>query len=100
MKKYIKNILITTFVLALCLTCYITVDCIKLRNSMFGTKPLITLDNKITENGFKYIGLGYTIEYYYDRSITRKYDVVLIGENGYGAEFRLFGKILVWAWAE
>jgi len=95
-----KKVLITIGIIILCFTCYITIDCIKLRNSKIGTKPLITLDYNITKNGYRFTGLGYTIDYYIDETITQEYDVTLVGINGYGAEFRLFGKILICAWVE
>ena len=49
------------------------------------------------ENGNKYTGLGYSIKYYKDKQVDINGN---IEESGYGAEFRLFDKILIWAWVE
>ena len=52
------------------------------------------------ENGNKYTGLGYSVKYYRDKQKLINEDTVEIIKRGYGAEFRLFDKILIWAWIE
>lgn len=63
----------------------------------FGLEPLITISLGETKNGNIYKGLGYSIRYYIDE-IQESSD--LISARIYGAEFRLFDKILIWAWVE
>lgn len=89
-----KIIYIIILILVLIYVLYVLVDSVRLRNSPTDTKPFITL--KAVENENKYIGLGYSVRYYVDR--IEDSDGVLV--LGYGAEFKLFDKILVWAWAE
>lgn len=89
-----KNICIIIVCIVLLYVMFVTVDCIRLRNSPTDTRPIVTL--KAVENENKYIGLGYSVRYYVDK--IEDSDGVLV--LGYGAEFKLFDKILVWAWAE
>lgn len=89
-----KRICIIIIILVLTYALYVLVDSIRLRNSLTDTRPFVTL--KAVENENKYIGLGYSVRYYVDR--IEDSDGVLV--LGYGAEFKLFDKILVWAWAE
>lgn len=89
-----KNICIIIVCIALLYVMFVTVDCIRLRNLSTDTRPIVTL--KAVENENKYIGLGYSVRYYVDR--IEDSDGVLV--LGYGAEFKLFDKILVWSWAE
>lgn len=105
MNKVIKIILISLGIFVLVLGIYIVVDCIRLKNAKFDTRPLITLNEEVkdyktnTDNSYiKYTGIGYTIKYryYYDKLST---DAVIL-RNGYGAEFKLLDKILIWAWIE
>lgn len=83
---------------------FVTADSIRLSKSEVGTKPLITLAEAedTNENAGvstrKYDGLGYSVTYRYD--IGQAEDAESAGLIGYGAEFRLFGCILIWAWAE
>ena len=76
---------------------FVTVDCVRLRYAKSGTKPLITISLGETENGNVYNGLGYSVRYYTDKK-QKSSDLILI--RCYGAEFRLFDKILIWAWVE
>ena len=62
-----------------------------------GLKPLITISLGETENGNFYKGLGYSVRYYID-NVQVSSD--LVNSRIYGAEFRLFDKILIWAWVE
>ena len=96
-----KKILIVIGILLIIYISFVTFDCIRLRNSKTGTKPLITISMGEYENGTIYKSLGYSIKYYVD--IGEKTEIngtTYIEELGYGAEFRLFDKILIWAWIE
>lgn len=79
---------------------FVATDCIRLSRAKSGTQPFITISQEKTENQNTYIGLGYTISYYVDRVESNVNGKKLIEERGYGAEFRLFGRILLWAWVE
>ena len=94
MKKIIIKIVVILLILYILL---VTVDCIRLRTMKFGLKPLITISLGETENGNIYKGLGYSIRYYVNET-QRSSDLILA--RIYGAEFRLFNKILIWAWVE
>ena len=76
---------------------FVTIDCIRLRNAPDVTKPLITVSLAEYENGNKYTGLGYSVKYYKSRQEDTNRNII---EYNYGAEFRLFDKILIWAWIE
>lgn len=92
-----KKILIVIGIIFAIYIVFVSVDCIRLRNAKSGTKPFITVSLAEYENGDKYTGLGYSVKYYRDIQIDINGN---IEEKGYGAEFRLFDKILVWAWVE
>ncbi len=92
-----KKVLIAIVTLLIMYFLFVTIDCIKLRNAPNGTKPIITISLAEYQNGNKYIGLGYSVKYYNDRHEDTNGNIV---ESGYGAEFRLFDKILIWAWSE
>ncbi|MCI5904888.1 MAG: hypothetical protein MRZ61_07100 [Oscillospiraceae bacterium] len=88
MPKKLKAALITAAFLVIIAAGYICTESIRLRNSPCGTKPLITTGCETTDRMEIYNGLGYSVGYH-------TYD-----GRYYGAEFRLFGKLLVWAWIE
>lgn len=92
-----KKILIVIIMLFIMYFLFVTIDCIRLRNAINGTKPLITISLVEYENGNKYIGLGYSVKYYNDKHEDTN---GTIEKSAYGAEFRLFDKILIWAWVE
>ena len=92
-----KKILIIIGVLIIIYISFVTVDCFRLKNAKSGAKPFITISLVEYENGNKYTGLGYSIKYYKDRQVDINGN---IEESVYGAEFRLFDKILIWAWVE
>ena len=102
MKRSIKNILIAVAIVLVIWIIFITVDCIRLMNSKYYTYPLINLKQEVTKDAVTYTGLGYTIKYIQAKDInyTPGSDNVAVGVGAYGAEFRLFGKILVWAYIE
>ena len=81
---------------------FVGVDCVRLYNADVSEPPIITTSpTKIENDIVKYTGLGYTVTYRINEEIeteensSRKaiYDIC-------GAEFRLFDKILLWAWIE
>ncbi|MBP3596490.1 MAG: hypothetical protein J6J60_04080 [Clostridia bacterium] len=94
MKKIILRILVILLILYVL---FVTVDCIRLRYTKSGTKPLITISLGETENGKIYKGLGYSIRYYIE---VTQVSSDQINACVYGAECRLFDKILIWAWVE
>lgn len=101
MKKF-KIILITVIALIVICVGYVTTDCVRLRYSESGTKPIITTDTYMTENRRIYKGIGYSVGYY-ENPVIQYGDAEEdedIKESYCGAEFRLFDKILVWAWIE
>ena len=100
MNKILKRILIVFGIILFCYISFVTVDCIRLKNAKRGTKPLITISEYETDSRTAYKGLGYTIEYYVDKDEQKDGDMTYINVYGYGAEFRLFDKIMVWAWIE
>lgn len=77
---------------------YISIDCLRLKKAEAGTKPIITSSETIKENKLIYNGIGYSIKYYCNNQQEENSDLVL--KQIYGAEFRIFDKILVWAWIE
>ena len=96
MEKVLKvlGIIVLCVVLIWCL--YVIIDAIRLRTMKLGPRPLVTLESIEEETKIYYKGLGYSITYQVETE--REYDMVKI--RVYGAEFRLFDKILIWAWVE
>ena len=88
-----KKILIAVGILLAIYIVFVTVDCIRLENANTETKPIITVSSSEYETRSKYNGIGYSVIYYTDEQENQ-------GENIYGAEFRLFDSILIWAWIE
>lgn len=81
---------------------FVGVDCVRLYNADVSELPIIiTQPTKIQDDEVKYTGLGYTVIYKTKAEIPTEenesknaiYDIC-------GAEFRLFDKILLWAWIE
>ena len=101
MKKS-KAIIISAIVILVIYFAFIAIDCIRLRNAKSYTKPFITVNSEVTESRAIYYGLGYNVSYYVDRVIYKNENghVAIGGTGAYGAEFRLFNKILLWAWVE
>ena len=96
--KYKKILKFTLLTFGFIVT-FITVDCIRLRNSDFLEKPWIVVyenkkeeENTNIENFYEYTGLGYKVKYTYYNKSNKK-----VGKS---AEFKLFGKFLIWAWVE
>ena len=105
MKKIIKPLVIIICTFILDYGVFVGVDCVRLYNVGESNEPIITINETRKEDYCKYEGLGYTVTY----MINSEKEVVSEG-NGelnnypgshiYGAEFRLFDKILLWAWIE
>ncbi len=99
--KAVKIIAIVLAVLLAGYAIFVAADSVRLRKASLSgsgtppTKPLVTLSQEdLSEEGIHhvtYTGLGYAVTY-----------EVSEWEDGQthldGAEFRLFGKMLVWAW--
>ena len=102
MNRILKNILISLLIVIILWGILVIVDCIRLRNSEYYTYPLINLKQDVTKDDVTYTGLGYTIKYIQEKDIqyTPGSDAILTSIGAKGAEFRLFGKILVWAYIE
>lgn len=96
--RFIFNILITIIVLY---SLFIFVESARISKKGFKTKPIILLEEKVKDNYIIYKGLGYTVKYSpvdYDED---KLDLNNLDNAPHrSAEFRLFNKILLWAWIE
>lgn len=105
MKKGIKALIVIVVTLLVCYVGLVVIDCIRLQIAKFDTKPLITIseelecfDQQTHEYYNKYKGLGYSITYSYYIDETSAENNIGVDANG--AEFRLFDKIMIWAWIE
>lgn len=95
MNKILKKILVVVIIVLILWAIYITIDCIRLKNSEFNTHPLINLGESVDMESITYTGLGYTISYALNN------DNFLEGEPDTGindAEFKLFGLIPIWSY--
>ncbi len=90
-----KKILITIGIILAIYILFVTIDCIRLANANSETKPMITVRSAEDERRNEYTGLGYSVIYYKDGQ-----EGTDGNEDIYGAEFRLFNAILIWAWVE
>lgn len=102
MKNISRFLIITISSVILLYGVYVCVDCVRLYNSDISKPPIIsTQTTKKQGDEIKYTGLGYTVIYKTKAEIPTEenesknaiYDIC-------GAEFRLFDKILLWAWIE
>ena len=102
MKRILRNVLIAIFIVIALWMILVIVDCIRLKNSTYYTYPLINLKQDVTQDDITYTGLGYTVKYIQEKEInyTPGSDVITSTTGATGAEFRLFGKILIWAYIE
>ena len=102
MNRVLKIALISILVLIFIWLVFVTVDCIRLKNSKYYTYPLINLKQDVTKDDVTYTGLGYTIKYIREKDVyyTPGSDAIITQTGACGAEFRLFGKILIWAYIE
>ena len=102
MSRILRNMLIAILMVVILWLIFVLIDCIRLKNSPDYTYPLINLKQDVTKDDVTYIGLGYTIKYIQEKDIqyTPGSDASLTAIGASGAEFRLFGKILIWAYIE
>lgn len=102
MKKTIRVLVITISSAILLYGVFVAVDCVRLYNADESKPPIIIASPTKTENDtVKYRGLGYTVTY---RTTVEAETEENESHNAIcdvcGAEFRLFDKILLWAWIE
>ncbi|MGN1316829.1 MAG: hypothetical protein ACI4VW_07170 [Acutalibacteraceae bacterium] len=102
MKKIIRAIAITVSSLIVIYGVFVGVDCVRLYKSKTAVPPLIVTNSTVSENGtVKYTGLGYTVTYKTNYADTENRESTNITDSRiYGAGFRMFDKILFWAWIE
>ena len=102
MKKLIKPLVIIICSLILAYGLFVGVDCVRLYNAETSKVPvIITQPTKIENDTVKYTGFGYTITYRTKAEIpTEENESRNANYDICGAEFRLFDKILLWAWIE
>ena len=100
MKKTLVNILIVIAVIILLWIIFVTIDCVRLRNSNEYTYPIIKIaETRLTDGTAQYTGLGYTVSYRTEKEYDfQKPDAVAIGYGKTTAEFRVFGGILIWSY--
>lgn len=100
MKKNLRIILIIVSVIILIWAIYVLIDCIRLKKSSIYTYPIIKISETYNVNNtVKYTGIGYTVSYTAEKEQKVSLpDSVAIGYGKITAEFRIFGKILVWSY--
>ncbi len=103
MKKFGRILLIIISSLILLYGVFVGVDCVRLYK--VGERPLLTINEIRGEDYWKCEGLGYTVTYKFDpeKEASSEEEGKQNGYPGshiYSAEFRLFDKILLWAWIE
>lgn len=100
MNRILKNILICIAILIVIWSVFVTIDSIRLRNSKYYTYPLINVKQQAGLERVTYTGLGYTISYIQNQTLNYHDGLSIHGIGACGAEFKLFGKILIWAYIE
>lgn len=102
MKKIINHLIIIICSLILAYGLFVGIECVRLYNADESKPPLIiTQSTKIQDDEVKYTGLGYTVTYRTNAEIpTEENERLNAIHDICGAEFRLFDKILLWAWIE
>lgn len=102
MKKIFRVLIIIISSAGLLYGLFVGVECVRLYNADISRPPIITTSPTKTENDtVKYAGLGYTITYRINEEIETEENASLNSiYDVCGAEFRLFDKILLWAWIE
>ncbi len=105
MKKSVKAVIVIIFALLVSYVGLVIIDCIRLQITKFDTKPLIVIseelecyDERTCEYYNKYVGVGYSITYFYYTDETDAKKNIDLDANG--VEFKLFDKIMIWAWIE
>lgn len=105
MKKFVRILIIIISSAILLYGLFVGVDCVRLYKVGKSDKPLITINEARGEDYWKCEGLGYTVTYKFDpqKAVASEEEGKLNNYPGchiYSAEFRLFDKILLWAWIE
>ena len=101
MKKFIRFLIIIISSAVLLYGAFVGIDCVRLYKVGESNKPLITIYEVYEGNYWICQGLGYSVTYQTKENMPTEenennnatYDIC-------GAEFRLFNKILLWAWIE
>lgn len=105
MKKIFRVLIIIISSAVLLYGLFVGVDCVRLYKVGKSDKPLITINEIRQEDYCKYEGLGYSVTYKIDPekavvSEEEREENAYPGSHIYGAEFKLFDKVLLWAWIE
>ncbi len=102
MKKILRALIIVISSVALLYGVFVGVECVRLYNVDVSKPPIIiTRPTQIQKDEVKYTGLGYTVTYRTKTEIpTEENESRNANYDICGAEFRLFEKILLWAWIE
>jgi len=95
LNRILKKILITVAILIAFWAIFVIIDCIRLKNATMDTLPFISLKKNVDMEAKTYVGLGYTVSYAHNNDNLLE-DETDTGRND--AEFRLFGKILIWSY--
>ena len=105
MKKILRALVITISSAVLLYGVFVGIDCVRLYKVGESEKPLITVNEIRGEDYWKCEGLGYTVTYKFDpeKEVSSEEEGkqnAYPGSDIYSAEFKLFDKILLWAWIE
>ena len=105
MKKFLRVLVITISSAILLYGLFVGIDCVRLYKVRESGKPLITVNEIRGKDFWECQGLGYTVTYKFNpqKDVDSEEEGKQNGYPGshiYGAEFRLFDKILLWAWIE
>ncbi len=105
MKKILRALIIIISSAVLLYGVFVGVDCVRLYKVGESDKPFITINETRKEDYWKCEGLGYSVTYKIDHEKAVAADEegeenAYPGSHVYSAEFRLFDKILLWAWIE
>ena len=102
MKNFVRYLVVAISSAILLYGVFVGIDCVRLYNADESKPPIITIKpTKRLDDKMKYTGLGYTVIYTVN---SENHAEEKQSQNGIydicGAEFRLFNKILLWAWIE
>lgn len=102
MKKVIRALAITVSSVILIYGVFVGIDCVRLYRAKTAEPPLILTKSEYPGNDtVKYTGLGYTVTYKTNYAEAENGESSNIAHSRiYGAGFRMFDKILFWAWIE
>ena len=101
MKKVIRFLIIIISSAVLLYGVFVGIDCVRLYKVGESNKPLITIYEVYEGNYWICQGLGYSVTYQMKANIpTEENESNNATHDICSAEFRLFNKILLWAWIE